>query len=420
MANEDFRQEVMSNKSSALVVLNTLSVKEGEILNIRYTTDSGSIDSLVAVGIKDGVGPDCYTMVSDQSIPLVNSITDVRPDVSDMISGTIYLFHDTLEEKYQLLFLSGSSIIEKDLTEDFYFTNIEDGKYYFFDSDKQKLVDVSANLSSGGGAEPEVDDDVVEFIIENPSTLRNVLFFKIEWIEDLKIDGEPIDTTGKTGKYYRVLSEGKHVVHFRVSEENQNQRGLLGWADDDSTGSYSYVTEITIPKSWTKTPSNCFEERRHLKRVTLPDTITTIGACSFQNLPLLEEINIPGSVTEIQWQAFNQCPSLKMLKFGLGGEDVSLAQGAISNCSSLECLEIYDCSLRFTGSTTPFVNLPKLGTLIMHMTAEPIFTPASPFGSIGSEATVKKLYRPEGVGFYSTGHWSTQLQNTLGFTAENL
>ena len=420
MANEDFRQEVMSNKSSALVVLNTLSVKEGEILNIRYTTDSGSIDSLVAVGIKDGVGPDCYTMVSDQSIPLVNSITDVRPDVSDMISGTIYLFHDTLEEKYQLLFLSGSSIIEKDLTEDFYFTNIEDGKYYFFDSDKQKLVDVSANLSSGGGAEPEVDDDVVEFIIENPSTLRNVLFFKIEWIEDLKIDGEPIDTTGKTGKYYRVLSEGKHVVHFRVSEENQNQRGLLGWADDDSTGSYSYVTEITIPKSWTKTPSNCFEERRHLKRVTLPDTITTIGACSFQNLPLLEEINIPGSVTEIQWQAFNQCPSLKMLKFGLGGEDVSLAQGAISNCSSLECLEIYDCPLRFTGSTTPFVNLPKLGTLIMHMTAEPIFTPASPFGSIGSEATVKKLYRPEGVGFYSTGHWSTQLQNTLGFTAENL
>lgn len=420
MANEDFRQEVMNNKSSALVVLNTLSVKEGEILNIRYTTDSGSIDSLVAVGIKDGVGPDCYTMVSDQSIPLVNSITDVRPDVSDMISGTIYLFHDTLEEKYQLLFLSGSSIIEKDLTEDFYFTNIEDGKYYFFDSDKQRLVDVSANLSSGGGAEPEVDDDVVEFIIENPSTLRNVLFFKVEWIEDLKIDGEPIDTTGKTGKYYRVLSEGRHIVHFRVSEENQNQRGLLGWADDDSTGSYSYVTEITIPKSWTKTPSNCFEWRYHLKRVTLPDTITTIGACSFQNLPLLEEINIPGSVTEIQWQAFNQCPSLKILKFGLGGEEVRLAQGAISNCSSLECLEIYDCSLRFTGSTTPFVNLPKLGTLIMHMTAEPIFTPASPFGSIGSEATVKKLYRPEGVDFYSTGHWSTQLQNTLGFTAENL
>ena len=387
---------------------------------IRYTTDSGSIDSLVAVGIKDGVGPDCYTMVSDQSIPLVNSITDVRPDVSDMISGTIYLFHDTLEEKYQLLFLSGSSIIEKDLTEDFYFTNIEDGKYYFFDSDKQRLVDISANLSSGGGAEPEVDDDVVEFIIENPSTLRNVLFFKIEWIEDLKIDGEPIETTGKTGKYGRVLSEGRHVVHFRVSEENRNQRGVLGWADDDSTGSYSYVTEITIPKSWTKITSNCFESRYHLKRVTLPDTITTIGACAFQTLPLLEEINIPGSVTEIAWQAFNQCSSLKMLKFGLGGEEISLAQGAISNCSSLECLEIYDCSLRFTGSTTPFVNLPKPGTLIMHRTAEPIFTPASPFGSIGSEATVKKLYRPEGVGFYSTGHWSTQLQNTLGFTAENL
>ena len=419
MANEDFRQEVMSNKSSALVVLNTLSVKEGEILNIRYTTDSGSIDSLVAVGIKDGVGPDCYTMVSDQSIPLVNSITDVRPDVSDMISGTIYLFHDTLEEKYQLLFLSGSSIIEKDLTEDFYFTNIEDGKYYFFDSDKQRLVDVSANLSSGGGSS-DIESDIVEFIIENPSTYRNVLFYKIEFIKNLRIDGQSIDTTGKSGKFYRVLSEGRHVVHFSVDESDQGERGLLGWADDDSTGVYSYVTEITIPNTWKKISSNCFEHRNHLKKVTLPDTITSIGACAFQNLPLLEEINIPSSVTEIQWQAFNQCSSLKMLKFGLGGEEISLAQGAISNCSSLECLEIYDCSLRFTGSTTPFVNLPKLGTLIMHMTAEPIFTPANPFGSIGSEATVKKLYRPEGIAFYSTGHWSTQLQNTLGFTAENL
>lgn len=256
MANEDFRQEVMSNKSSALVVLNTLSVKEGEILNIRYTTDSGSIDSLVAVGIKDGVGPDCYTMVSDQSIPLVNSITDVRPDVSDMISGTIYLFHDTLEEKYQLLFLSGSFIIEKDLTEDFYFTNIEDGKYYFFDSDKQRLVDVSANLSSGGGSS-DIESDIVEFIIENPSTYRNVLFYKIEFIKNLRIDGQSIDTTGKSGKFYRVLSEGCHVVHFSVDESDQGERGLLGWADDDSTGVYSYVTEITIPNTWKKISSNC-------------------------------------------------------------------------------------------------------------------------------------------------------------------
>lgn len=82
----------MSNKSSTLVVLDTVSIREGELLNIRYNTDSGSIDSLVAVGIKDGVGPDCHTMASDQSIPLVNSITDVRPDVSDMISGAIYLY----------------------------------------------------------------------------------------------------------------------------------------------------------------------------------------------------------------------------------------------------------------------------------------------------------------------------------------
>lgn len=51
-----------------------------------------------------------------------------------------------------MLNLSGISVIEKELMEDFYFTNLEDGKYYYFNSEKQKLVDVSVNLSLGGSS----------------------------------------------------------------------------------------------------------------------------------------------------------------------------------------------------------------------------------------------------------------------------
>lgn len=153
MTNEELgqiqREVTHKNKASALVVLNTLTIKEGEILKIKYYTSSGQKDSLVAIGIGNGVGPSYYTLVSDQSIPLITSILDYRPDVSDMVSGAIYLFNDSASNNYLKYYHLNGDLIEEEITENFYFTNLEDMKYYYFDSTKgaQKIINVSTNLS---------------------------------------------------------------------------------------------------------------------------------------------------------------------------------------------------------------------------------------------------------------------------------
>lgn len=153
MTNEELgqiqREVTHKNKASALVVLNTLTIKEGEILKIKYYTSSGQEDSLVAIGIGNGVGPSYYTLVSDQSIPLITSILDYRPDVSDMVSGAIYLFNDSASNNYLKYYNLNGNLIEEEITENFYFTNLEDTKYYYFDSTKgaQKIINVSTNLS---------------------------------------------------------------------------------------------------------------------------------------------------------------------------------------------------------------------------------------------------------------------------------
>lgn len=153
MTNEELgqiqREVTHKNKASALVVLNTLTIKEGEILKIKYYTPSGQEDSLVAIGIGNGVGPSYYTLVSDQSIPLITSILDYRPDVSDMVSGAIYLFNDSASNNYLKYYNLNGNLIEEEITENFYFTNLEDTKYYYFDSTKgaQKIINVSTNLS---------------------------------------------------------------------------------------------------------------------------------------------------------------------------------------------------------------------------------------------------------------------------------
>lgn len=49
------RATVYSNKASALVALNTMTVEEGEILKINYYKTSDRVDSLVVIGVKTSI-----------------------------------------------------------------------------------------------------------------------------------------------------------------------------------------------------------------------------------------------------------------------------------------------------------------------------------------------------------------------------
>lgn len=56
MTNDELkRTTVYSNKASALVAFNTMTINEGEILKINYYKTSDKIDSLVAIGVKTSI-----------------------------------------------------------------------------------------------------------------------------------------------------------------------------------------------------------------------------------------------------------------------------------------------------------------------------------------------------------------------------
>lgn len=263
----------------------------------------------------------------------------------------------------------------------------------------------------------DAPSDMVEMTIQNDKAQRNVLFFKVEWIDDLEIDGRPINTEGLSGKFYRTLSVGEHKVRFRVSAENQTKRGLLGLADDESAGYLSHVTKIVIPEGWEELPANCFEYRKHLEEVVLPSTLKVVGENCFQSLPALRELVLPKNVVTINWSAVNDCAALKSIRIGgEGSMPLTISYEAFRNCAALTCIEILPCQLTFKGSTSPFSNLQNLNALICHLTTAPTFEPATPFGTIGSGTTERKtLYRPAGVAFYDEGAWLNNLRNGLGF-----
>lgn len=142
-------KKIYQNKSSALIALNTLKIKSGDFIGLRYENSSKGVDALVAFGIRDGIGPDCYSLISDRSIPVITSILDTPPDVSMSVFGEVYLYNDPRSNNYLRYCILENDMIGEEITEDFYFTNLQDGEYYFFDSTpgSQRIINVSANLS---------------------------------------------------------------------------------------------------------------------------------------------------------------------------------------------------------------------------------------------------------------------------------
>ena len=79
----------VENKSSANIVLNTHSWSVGETLIIGYKSKRDDI--MIGVGIKEGVGPECYRVILDKSVILVSEVLDKIPDISYYAFGQRYL-----------------------------------------------------------------------------------------------------------------------------------------------------------------------------------------------------------------------------------------------------------------------------------------------------------------------------------------
>ena len=75
----------------ALIRLDTMNHLEGQPVMINYYGRNGEVETITAVGIKNGVGKDCYSIVSTSHEETVNYITEDLPDVSVLVNGAIYI-----------------------------------------------------------------------------------------------------------------------------------------------------------------------------------------------------------------------------------------------------------------------------------------------------------------------------------------
>lgn len=81
----------------AIIKLDTMIHQKGVLCMINYYTSDNhnTFDTVFASGVKDGVGRDCYRIISLRQENMIWGVGDTLPDVSNLIHGEKYLYRDT-------------------------------------------------------------------------------------------------------------------------------------------------------------------------------------------------------------------------------------------------------------------------------------------------------------------------------------
>lgn len=138
--------KISDSLQDALIYLNRQNIEEGKIYSRRYFSTSAktSVDVVLAVGVINGVGPNCYSIISHTKKTVVWGVSDKLPDVSEVTLGRLYIFWDSTKGlSYLVYLLSGNRIVEP-VKFPLIVYNTEDGHYYYVSSDH--IVDIYEHL----------------------------------------------------------------------------------------------------------------------------------------------------------------------------------------------------------------------------------------------------------------------------------
>lgn len=143
MSSLDFYQIKISrskyverDRSIAILRLNQHEFVIGEPVMVRYYADEKQteIDNIFALGVKNGVGENCYQIISLGGLDLVRDVVTELPDVSLLVHGELYLYQDENNIWNYVYEDGGVRQIEPITGGPFVFSSIED-KYRWFYKD---------------------------------------------------------------------------------------------------------------------------------------------------------------------------------------------------------------------------------------------------------------------------------------------
>lgn len=88
----------------AILKLDTIFHYKGVFCMVNYKDADENLDSVVALGLHDGIGRDCYKIVSLHKDNIVWGVQNFLPDISNLVHDEKYIYHNTEEEGWYIVY----------------------------------------------------------------------------------------------------------------------------------------------------------------------------------------------------------------------------------------------------------------------------------------------------------------------------
>lgn len=128
------RDRIIENsRKNAILFLDLQNFLVGQQWQVRYYRDESQteIDTLVAIGVKDGTGSECYRVLSYGTATPVVSITETLPDVSELVHGELYIIK--VDGRWTFCMVTDDTRRFDPITGGPYsFFNLEDGHVWYY------------------------------------------------------------------------------------------------------------------------------------------------------------------------------------------------------------------------------------------------------------------------------------------------
>lgn len=179
---------VERDRHIAILRLNTAEHLTGQPVMVRYYTESGEIDTIFAIGIKDGIGADCYKVISMGGVELVWDVVTELPDISSLVHGELYLYRDEKEIWYYVYEADNTRQIEEIKSPPTIFLSIKDNYRWFWRDGQLKREDDFLSAEESDDVMGEVIALVYPATITVTSLSGNIFETGIEQNIDIKVD----------------------------------------------------------------------------------------------------------------------------------------------------------------------------------------------------------------------------------------
>ena len=206
-------REIMSSRSEAIIHLEEKEFIAGEPVLVNYFEDTNaSINTIMAVGIKDGTGLDCFRIITLGQYEIVWGVGRQLPDVSSLVHDELYLYQDPNGLWYYVSAPDGiTRTLEPLLPYPHTFINIANNTIYVSDSDghvrsindvytKSEIDDLLAAISGGdftslSALEQRLNEAYLRIneIVEQNAQLTEIIENAADTLNTIQEFGERID-----------------------------------------------------------------------------------------------------------------------------------------------------------------------------------------------------------------------------------